>query len=122
VEVVHHSFPLSSSFPADETFSVRDALLRRHGMGASQAEASARGGYGPGVPKHGMDHLVPALETVLGEPANLGLTVTTVTPELTMAPHVLAPAPLLPLHEASLTDAHAQARGLARVIGGRPAT
>ncbi|MEW2119933.1 DsbA family oxidoreductase [Streptomyces sp. NPDC005474] len=39
VQVVHHSFPLSSSFPVGETFSVREALLRRHGMGGSQAEA-----------------------------------------------------------------------------------
>lgn len=38
-----------------------------------------------------------------------------------MAPHVPALAPLLPLHEASLTDAHAQACSLARAIGGRPA-
>jgi FMN-dependent NADH-azoreductase len=38
-----------------------------------------------------------------------------------MAPHVPALAPLLPLHEASLTDAHAQARGLATAIGGRQA-
>ena len=44
---------------------------------------SARGGYGSGASKHGMDHLVPALESVLGDPANLYLTVTTVTPELT---------------------------------------
>ncbi|GAQ55388.1 DsbA family oxidoreductase [Streptomyces acidiscabies] len=42
VEVVHHSFPLSSSFPEGDTFSVREALLRRYGMGGSQAEASTR--------------------------------------------------------------------------------
>ena len=42
VEVVHHSFPLSSSFPEDRTFSVREALLRRHGVGGAQAEASTR--------------------------------------------------------------------------------
>ncbi|KND32769.1 DsbA family oxidoreductase [Streptomyces acidiscabies] len=42
VEVVHHSFPLSSSFPEGDTFSVREALLRRHGMGGSQAETSTR--------------------------------------------------------------------------------
>lgn len=42
VEVVHHSFPLSSSFPEDRTFSVREALLRRHGVGGGQAEASTR--------------------------------------------------------------------------------
>ncbi|MEU9048348.1 MULTISPECIES: DsbA family oxidoreductase [unclassified Kitasatospora] len=42
VEVVHHSFPLSSSFPEGRTFSVREALLRRHGVGGGQAEASIR--------------------------------------------------------------------------------
>ncbi|WP_189278518.1 DsbA family oxidoreductase [Kitasatospora griseola] len=42
VEVVHHSFPLSSIFPEGRTFSVREALLRRHGVGGSQAETSTR--------------------------------------------------------------------------------
>ncbi|PWS42352.1 protein-disulfide isomerase [Streptomyces sp. ZEA17I] len=42
VGVVHHSFPLSSSFPEDRTFSVREALLRRHGVGGGQADASTR--------------------------------------------------------------------------------
>lgn len=42
VELVHHSFPLSSSLPEGDTFSVREALLRRHGMGGSQAETSTR--------------------------------------------------------------------------------
>ncbi|MEU7978614.1 DsbA family oxidoreductase [Micromonospora sp. NPDC049081] len=42
VELVHHSFPLSSSFPEGVTFPVREALLRRHGVGGSQAETSTR--------------------------------------------------------------------------------
>ncbi len=42
VEVVHHSFPLSSGFPVGSTFSVRNALLRKHGMDARQAEAAAQ--------------------------------------------------------------------------------
>ncbi|MFH9551983.1 FMN-dependent NADH-azoreductase [Streptomyces sp. NPDC017435] len=83
---------------------------------------SARGGgYGPGAPKHGMDHLVPTLETVLGHPANLGLDLTTVLPELTMAPHVPMLAPLLPMYEASLTRAHDEARRLGSALTGRPA-
>jgi FMN-dependent NADH-azoreductase len=74
---------------------------------------SARGGgYGPGAPKEGLDHVVPTLEAVLGRDDLLGLDVTTVIPELTMAPHVPAPAALLPLHEASLADAHEQIRRL----------
>ncbi|MFJ9909181.1 hypothetical protein ACIRVK_41225 [Streptomyces sp. NPDC101152] len=76
---------------------------------------SARGGgYGPGAPKEGLDYVVPTLEAVLGRDDLLGLDVTTVIPELTMAAHVPAPAALLALHEASLADAHEQA--------GRPAT
>ncbi|MET7905441.1 DsbA family oxidoreductase [Streptomyces sp. NPDC005355] len=42
VEVVHHSFPLSSGFPEGRTFSIRDAALRKHGLDGRQAEASAR--------------------------------------------------------------------------------
>ncbi|GAA3805616.1 FMN-dependent NADH-azoreductase [Streptomyces chiangmaiensis] len=78
---------------------------------------SARGGgYGPGTPKHGMDFLVPTLESVLGDPGYLGLAVTTITPELTKAPVVPAIAHLIPAHEASLADAHEQARAQAEKI------
>ncbi|MFD4549484.1 DsbA family protein [Streptomyces sp. NPDC058466] len=42
VEVVHHSFPISGSFPEGRTFSTREALLRRYGMDGSQAEAATR--------------------------------------------------------------------------------
>lgn len=73
----------------------------------------ARGGsYGPGTPKRDMDHLVPTLETILG-PRALGLEVTTITPEFTVAPVVPEMAALIGLFEASLADSHAQARQLA---------
>ncbi|MCX4098535.1 hypothetical protein [Nocardia sp. alder85J] len=42
---------------------------------------------------------------------------TTLTPELTMAPHVPEFAALLPLHEASLVESHTRARQLATSIG-----
>lgn len=75
---------------------------------------SARGGgYGPGTPNHGMDHLVPAVEAVLGDPRSLGLDVSTLTPELTLATVIPAMASLLPLHEASLAQAHERARRIA---------
>lgn len=78
---------------------------------------SARGGaYGPGTPQHGMDHLVPTLETVLG-PRTLGLAVTVITPELTLAPVVPQFADLIGLHEASLADSHARARQLGKTCG-----
>ncbi|MFD6160463.1 FMN-dependent NADH-azoreductase [Nocardia sp. NPDC060256] len=73
------------------------------------------GGYGPGTPKHGLDFVVPTLEAVLGH-GILGLNVTAVIPELTMAPHSASLAPLLPLHKASLAAAHEQARHLAMTL------
>lgn len=76
---------------------------------------SARGGgYGPGTPRHGLDYVVPTLEAMLGN--LLGLDVSTVVPELTMAPHAPALTPLLPMHEASMVEAHDRARELAAAI------
>ncbi|WP_069768113.1 FMN-dependent NADH-azoreductase [Streptomyces sp. LUP30] len=91
-------------------------------LGRPAVLISARGGgYGPGAPEHGMDHLVPTLETVLGHPTNLGLDLTTVLPELTMAPYVPMMARLLPMHEASMTKAHDEARRLGSALTGQPA-
>ncbi|KDN77125.1 hypothetical protein DF19_13085 [Streptomyces olindensis] len=42
VEVVHRSFPLGGGFPADRTISVREALLSKHGISGTQAEAATR--------------------------------------------------------------------------------
>ena len=79
---------------------------------------SARGGgYGPGAPTEGLDYVVPALEALLGRDDMLGLDVTTVIPELTMAPHAPVLASLIPMHEASLAAAHDQARRLAAALG-----
>jgi FMN-dependent NADH-azoreductase len=78
---------------------------------------SARGGsYGPGAPRHGFDYVVPVLGALLGHEDMLGLDVTTVIPELTMAPHAPALAALLPKHEASMANAHDRARALAATI------
>ncbi|RKN45584.1 FMN-dependent NADH-azoreductase [Streptomyces hoynatensis] len=84
---------------------------------------SARGGsYGPGAPRHGFDYVIPILQVLLGHQDMLGLDVTTVIPELTMAPHEPALAALLPKHEASMADAHDRARELAtRIAGGMTA-
>ncbi|MGD6741880.1 FMN-dependent NADH-azoreductase [Streptomyces sp. BH106] len=72
---------------------------------------SARGGgYGPGAPQHGKDFLVPALETILGDPNTMALDVRTITPELTYAPTMEALRHLLPQHRTSLEDAHTEAR------------
>jgi FMN-dependent NADH-azoreductase len=78
---------------------------------------SARGGsYGPGAPRHGFDYVVPVIDALLGHEDMLGLEVTTVIPELTMAPHAPALAELLPKHEASMANAHDRARELAATI------
>ncbi|WP_030932809.1 FMN-dependent NADH-azoreductase [Streptomyces sp. NRRL B-24720] len=72
---------------------------------------SARGGgYGPGAPQHGKDFLVPALETILGDPNLMALDVRAITPELTYAPSVESLRHLVPQHRASLESAHTQAR------------
>ncbi|MFE7432162.1 hypothetical protein ACIPH4_19205 [Streptomyces tendae] len=62
-----------------------------------------------------------AARTVLGHEDLLGLDATTVTPELTMAPHAPALASLLPLHEASMTAAKDHARALATSFAARAA-
>lgn len=78
---------------------------------------SARGGgYGPGAPNHGFDYVVPTLEAILGRQELLGLDVSTIVPELTLAPVTEAMQSLLALHERSMTDAHDRARLLARAI------
>ncbi|WP_432847189.1 FMN-dependent NADH-azoreductase [Amycolatopsis sp. CA-161197] len=72
---------------------------------------SARGGgYGPGAPQHGKDHLVPALHTILSDTVLFGLDVHFITPELTFAPTVDQLRPLLHLHEESLAESHDLAR------------
>ncbi|WP_406262150.1 NAD(P)H-dependent oxidoreductase [Actinacidiphila glaucinigra] len=83
---------------------------------------SARGGgYGPGAPQHGKDFLIPALETILGDPRLMALDVRPITPELTYAPTVPSLGHLLPQHRASLEEAHAQARRQALEIAGAAA-
>lgn len=78
---------------------------------------SARGGsYGIGAPNHGLDYVVPTTEAVLGHEGQLGLDVTTLAPEMTMAPHAPALAEFLPMHEASMADAHDRARELTATI------
>jgi FMN-dependent NADH-azoreductase len=107
---------------------------RTIGLGAATSTAgrpavivSARGGgYGPGAPLHGKDFLVPALETILGDPNLMALDVRTITPELTYALTKEPLRHLLPLHEASLKNAHAEARrqaeDVARITAARVTT
>lgn len=97
---------------------------RTMGLGAAVPTAgrpavivSARGGgYGPGTPHHGKDFLVPALETILSDPNLMALDVRAITPELTYALTMDPLRHLLPLHESSLREAHAEARRQAEDI------
>jgi FMN-dependent NADH-azoreductase len=75
---------------------------------------SPRGGsYGPGTPYEGLDFLVPTLDFLLG-PRTIGLEVTFITPELTLAPVVPQLAQFIEHHRASLANSHDQARQLAK--------
>jgi FMN-dependent NADH-azoreductase len=80
---------------------------------------SARGGgYGPDAPNRDMDHLVGPLGAILGDRRSFGLDVTILTPELTLASVVPAMSGLVPLHEASMADAHDRAKRLALKLNG----
>jgi FMN-dependent NADH-azoreductase len=79
---------------------------------------SSRGGaYGPGTPKEGWDHAEPYLVRVLGD--FLGLDVTVVRPELTLAGVNPAMAHLQDLADESLRTAHASAVELGNALASR---
>lgn len=59
--------------------------------------------YGPGTPSEGWDKGIPALELVLG--SSLGMTVSALACELTLAPRIPAMAALKERSEANLTGA-----------------
>jgi FMN-dependent NADH-azoreductase len=85
--------------------------------GRAAVIVSARGGgYGPGAPQEGKDFLVPTLRTILGDDVLMGLDVHVITVELTYATNKDPMRHLLPLHEASLAEAHTRARLWAKEI------
>lgn len=76
---------------------------------------SARGGsYGPGSPTEGWDHAVPPLELILGEA--LGMNVSTILVDLTLAATVPALADQLERSIEELSAAQERAAELARTI------
>lgn len=115
-----YNYSMPSVFKAwlDQIMVVGVTIVPPAAAGRPALVISARGGgYGPGAPNHGMDHIVPALETALGHPqGGLGLDLAVITPELTHALIVPAFAEFLPLHQASLADSHEQARKLAETF------
>ncbi|HVV30822.1 MAG TPA: NAD(P)H-dependent oxidoreductase [Mycobacteriales bacterium] len=78
---------------------------------------SSRGGdYSDGSPTAGWDHTIPPLELVLGQ--SLGMKVSSITVDLTLAPKVEAMAALVGKGRASAEAAHAAAAQAARSLGG----
>ncbi|CAM5513824.1 FMN-dependent NADH-azoreductase [Streptomyces alboniger] len=74
---------------------------------------TSRGGsYREGTPNHGNDYVQDFLRQALG--GGLGLDVTFIVPELTMAPAIPAMADLVPLYEASRAESLAAAESHAK--------
>ncbi|GAA4671129.1 NAD(P)H-dependent oxidoreductase [Frondihabitans cladoniiphilus] len=69
------------------------------------------GSYGPGTPSDGLDFLLPTLEVALGS-HGLGLVVTSIVPEWTLAPISPALSGFSAEYEASLAASHERAREL----------
>lgn len=75
------------------------------------------GGYFPGSPREGWDFVQPYLETVLGKA--MGLDVTFVTAQLTLAERNPAMAELIPQSKELRAQAHEQAETSARSLAAR---
>lgn len=72
------------------------------------------GGYDPGTPREGWDFVQPYLETVLGKA--LGLDLTFIKAQLTLAERNPAMAEFIPLAKEIRADAHATAESHARAL------
>lgn len=75
------------------------------------------GGYDPGAPREGWDFVQPYLETVLGKA--LGLDLTVIKTQLTLAERNPAMAELIPAAKELRAAAHAAAESHARALAGR---
>jgi FMN-dependent NADH-azoreductase len=82
--------------------------------------ASRGGGYGPGTPREEFEFVTSYLGKVLG-PGSLGLDVTFIVPELTLAPVVPAMAELIDLSKASKAKAHEDAASTAKALAAKAA-
>ena len=74
-------------------------------------------GYGPGSPGEGWDHTVPPIERVFGQ--SLGMDVSIIAAEFTLASRVPARAPLRDKARADLEAARRAATDLAVQLGRR---
>jgi FMN-dependent NADH-azoreductase len=85
-------------------------------FGRPAVVVSSRGAqYGPGTPSDGWDHLVPALEVVLG--TSMGMDVTAIIAELMLAERIEQLAEHRPQRLANLAAAHASAADLGARLG-----
>jgi FMN-dependent NADH-azoreductase len=75
------------------------------------------GGYDPGTPREGWDFVQPFLETVLGKA--LGLDLTVIKAQLTLAERNPAMADLIPASKEIRAAAHSTAEAHARTLAGR---
>ncbi|HZP54052.1 FMN-dependent NADH-azoreductase [Actinocrinis sp.] len=75
------------------------------------------GGYDPGTPREGWDFVQPYLETVLGKA--LGLDVTVIKAQLTLAERNPAMADLIPAAQQLRAAAHEAAESHARALAGQ---
>jgi FMN-dependent NADH-azoreductase len=113
----NYSIPSTLKAWLDHVFAVgRTAMTEAPSLAGKPAVVvTSRGGsYQEGTPQHGNDYVQSYLRQALGN--GLGLDVTFIVPELTMAPTVPAMAGLVPLFEASRTESLAAAESHAREL------
>ncbi|GAA3826417.1 NAD(P)H-dependent oxidoreductase [Streptomyces coacervatus] len=113
----NYSIPSTLKAWIDHVFAVgRTAITENPSLAGKPAiVVTSRGGsYQEGTPQHGNDYVQTYLQQALG--TGLGLDVTFIVPELTLAPTVPGMADLVPLFEASRTESFAAAESHAREL------
>ncbi|MFB6849856.1 FMN-dependent NADH-azoreductase [Streptomyces sp. NPDC056373] len=118
----NYSIPSTLKAWIDHVFAVgRTSMTERPSLAGKPAVVvTSRGGsYQEGTPQHGNDYVQSYLQQALG--TGLGLNVTFIVPELTLAPTVPAMADLVPLFETSRSASLAAAESRARELAVGPA-
>ncbi|WNM29436.1 NAD(P)H-dependent oxidoreductase [Streptomyces sp. Li-HN-5-11] len=113
----NYSIPSTLKAWIDHVFAVgRTAMTENPSLAGKPAVVvTSRGGsYQEGTPQHGNDYVQSYLQQALG--TGLGLDVTFIVPELTLAPAVPAMADLVPLFETSRAESLAAAESHAREL------
>ncbi|MFC7302761.1 FMN-dependent NADH-azoreductase [Streptomyces monticola] len=116
----NYSIPSALKAWIDHVFAVgRTAMTESPSLAGKPAVVvTSRGGsYKEGTPQYGNDYVQNYLQLALGD--GLGLDVSFIVPELTMAPSVPAMAELIPLSESSRTESLAAAESHARTLTAR---